>query len=119
MLGFFNQGFYRYSFVADHWQYHAMVGVIALIVAGAEGPCRRVGRYSAIVAAITVVVVLTTATWRQSFVYADDATLWRDNVARNPEAWLAQNNVGVYLPPPRRTRRSHDGIGQEAPAGQT
>ena len=36
VLGFFNQTFRRYSWVADHWQYFSIIGVIALVVAGGE-----------------------------------------------------------------------------------
>jgi protein O-mannosyl-transferase len=35
VLGFFRIYFQKYSFVADHWLYPAMIGIIALIVGGA------------------------------------------------------------------------------------
>jgi len=38
VLGFFDQYFYRYSFVADHFQYLASVGVIALACAAGQAP---------------------------------------------------------------------------------
>ena len=41
VLGFFDQGFYSYSLVADHWQYYSIVGVIALAVAAGEEACRK------------------------------------------------------------------------------
>ena len=37
VLGFFDQYFYRYSFVADHFQYLASIGIIALACAGVAG----------------------------------------------------------------------------------
>ncbi len=33
VLGFFDQGFYQYSLVADHWQYCSIVAPIALVIA--------------------------------------------------------------------------------------
>ena len=41
VLGFFDQGFYSHSLVADPWQYYAIIGVIALAVAGGMQICRR------------------------------------------------------------------------------
>lgn len=100
VLGFFDQGFYRYSLVADHWQYAAIPGLIALVVGGIAsvvaswprscGPTMRVG-------GALVVVGLGVLTWNQSRVYFDDETLWRDNIAKNPTAWLAYYNLGTTL----------------------
>ena len=44
VMGFFDQGLYADSLVADHWQYYSIVGVIALAVAGGEKICRRLGK---------------------------------------------------------------------------
>ena len=41
VLGFFKIYFQKYSFVADHWLYPAMIGVIALIVGGGAGLVQR------------------------------------------------------------------------------
>jgi len=100
VLGFFDQGFYRYSFVADHWQYPAIPGLIALVVGGIAvvvarwprsfGPAVRAG-------GALVVIGLGALTWNQSLIYFDDETLWRDTIAKNPTAWLAYNNLGATL----------------------
>ncbi len=100
VLGFFDQSFYRFSLVADHWQYYSIIGAIALAVAGGEWICRRMrepGRYARAVACVAVLMALAAATWSRSCVYADNETLWRDNVAKNPGAWLAHNNLGNAL----------------------
>jgi tetratricopeptide (TPR) repeat protein len=92
VMGFVDQGFHRYSWVADPWQYHAIIGVIALAVAaGRRIFCPEVGR----AVAAAVVVAFSLATWERCLIYADDGALWRDTVARNPGAWLAHNNLGV------------------------
>ena len=88
VLGFIDQGFYTYSLVADHWQYYSIVGVIALSVAA-------IARWPAILA--VVVIVLAAATWQRCGVYANDETLWRDNVAKNPASPDAHNHLGVTL----------------------
>ncbi|MGA2243313.1 MAG: tetratricopeptide repeat protein, partial [Verrucomicrobiota bacterium] len=88
-LGFVNVYPMRYSFVADHFQYLASVGLIALCAAG-------LNRIPRIVPA-TVIVVLGVLTWRQASVYRNLETLWRDTLAKNPGAFLAHNNLGSYL----------------------
>jgi len=100
VMGFFDQHFYIYSFVADHWQYYSIVGVIALAVAGWESISHRTSephRHLWTLAGVVVALVLVGATWKRSAVYVDQETLWRDNVAKNPAAWLAQYNLGAAL----------------------
>jgi tetratricopeptide (TPR) repeat protein len=99
VLGFFDQSFYRYSSVADHWQYYSIIGVIALVVATGKGICEWIQwRYwrSGTLLGLAVAVVLAAATWRRGWIYHDNITLWRDNVARNPAPW-PHNNLGCAL----------------------
>ena len=101
VLGFFDIGFYRYSLVADHWQYLAIPGVIALAASGAarimarSTERRRAGVARALGTAL--VITLGGLTWVQSGVYLNDETLWRDTLAKNPNAWLAHYNLGLQL----------------------
>ena len=100
VMGFFDQGFYRFSLVADHWQYYSMAGVVALVVAAGQRICRRMGEYGgylATAASVTVLMVLGAATWERGRLYAGDEALWRDNVIKNPNAWIAHNNLGLGL----------------------
>jgi tetratricopeptide (TPR) repeat protein len=100
VLGFFDQALYRYSLVADHWQYYSIVGAIVLAVAAGEQVCRRMRdqhRHLGVVAAVLVLTVLGAATWQRSGVYATDERLWRDNVAKNPTAWMAYINLGLNM----------------------
>jgi tetratricopeptide (TPR) repeat protein len=105
-LGFFDVYPMRYSFVADHFQYHASAAMIALIVGGAVLGFRRLSHRPAgedaqsptpYVATAVVLLVLGGLAWFQSFVYADAATLWRDTVRKNPSAWMAHHNLGYEL----------------------
>jgi tetratricopeptide (TPR) repeat protein len=100
VLGFFDQGIYSYSLVWDHWQYYAIVGPIALVIAAGEFTCRRFGnrgRYWGTVASLALLVVLGVGSWRRNCVYANNYTLWKDNVTKNPNAWLAHYNLGNIL----------------------
>ena len=100
VLGFFDQGFYRYSLVADHWQYYAIVGILALLVAAGARACCRLGTRADAVGAWASMVLLAAlglATWVRCGVYQSEETLWRDAVTRNPETWLGYNNLGCAL----------------------
>ncbi len=94
-LGFVNVFPMRYSFVADHFQYLASIGIITTIVAmGAVVVPNRVMRA---VAGGAIVVMLSVLTLRQCQVYKDPETLWWDTVATNPDCWMAHNNLGVVF----------------------
>ena len=100
VLGFFDQGFYAFSLVADHWQYYSIVGVIALAVGAGGAICRRIGeqrQYFAVAAGLAVLMAFGASTWTRARVYETNETLWRDTLAKNPHSWLAHNNLGVML----------------------
>jgi tetratricopeptide (TPR) repeat protein len=99
VLGFLTVYFMRYSFVADHFQYHAGVPLLAWIAASAARAFPGLaGRPTlAAAAALPVLALLGALTWAQSQIYHDPATLWRDTLAKNPAAWLAHENLGNRL----------------------
>ncbi|MGD0016421.1 MAG: tetratricopeptide repeat protein [Verrucomicrobiia bacterium] len=100
VLGFFDQGFYVYSLVADHWQYYSIIGVIALAVSAGATFCHRIGergRYIGPIAAIAVLAILGLSTWRRGGVFQSKQMLWRDTLAKNPDAWIAHYNLGFEL----------------------
>lgn len=108
-LGFINVFPFRYSYVADHFQYLASIGPIAFIAAAAyrmvSGHSQRKKRCF-LAAAAVVLVVLAGKTWVQGYAYADSPTLWNDTLRKNPESALAHNNIGSNL--------SREGKHQEA-----
>lgn len=88
-----------YSYVADHFQYTASLGLIVLVVALAARALRYVpgGRILAPATSAAILAALTTLTWSQAKVYQDIETLWRDTLAKNPDAWMAHANLASYL----------------------
>jgi tetratricopeptide (TPR) repeat protein len=97
-LGFFNVYTFHYSFVADHFQYLASAGVIALAAALVAAGLGRLGIWAKpLGAAACAALLLTLAglSWRQAHIYADLETLYRDIVTRNPAGVLAYLNLGV------------------------
>src|SRR4029078_348545 len=99
VLGFIMLFTFRYTFVADHYQYLACIGPIAFASAGIVSFSEKFTQYRVIIpsAALLVVAGLATLTWRQGATYADIETLWRPTLARNPESWMAHTNIGLVL----------------------
>lgn len=93
-LGFFAVYPMRFSYVADHFQYHASVALIALIAAGL---CAAARQTSPKLVAPLVLATLTVLTWRQCRNYRDAETLWRATLAHNETSWMVHTNLGHAL----------------------
>jgi protein O-mannosyl-transferase len=92
-LGFFDVYPFLFSFVADHFQYLASIGIIALAAAAVTFLPRRANQ--ALSAA--VLAILAALTWKQSQLYADAETLYRATLRGNPACWMAYNNLSGLL----------------------
>src|SRR5205807_3479235 len=99
VLGFIMLFTFRYTFVADHYQYLACLAPIALFSAGAANRTDALKKARPLIlsAAACLVAVLCFLTWRQSVMYGDIEALWRTTLAKNPECWMAHNNLGIVL----------------------
>ena len=100
LLGFIMLYTFYYSFVADHYQYVASIGPIALAAAGMTIALGRLEKRNSFLKPAfvgIVLLVLGLLTWRQSLMFADAETLWRTTIARNPDAWMAYDNLGIIL----------------------
>ncbi|MGA2030947.1 MAG: tetratricopeptide repeat protein [Thermoguttaceae bacterium] len=100
VLGFLNLFFFRYSFVADHFQYLASLGMIVLFAAAATLLLKRAAGWRRTLgqtACLALLAVLAVLSWRQSRMYADAETLYRATLERNPACWLAHSNLGLIL----------------------
>ncbi len=99
-LGFIDVFPFRYSFVADHFQYLASIFIIALMVGVVDAVIinlARAVRLTAIFVTIVIAIILGLLTWQQGYAYKDPETLWRDVLTKNPTAWIAHNNLGQIL----------------------
>jgi protein O-mannosyl-transferase len=99
VMGFADVGFMKYSLVADHYQHIAIISAIALASAGWSEwhyLSRNAAHWATAIAVVTV-GTLTFLTYQQNELYRDAITLYRDTLEKNPECWIAQNNLGVAL----------------------
>ena len=90
-LGFVSVYPMRYAFVADHFQYLASLGVLALVGGGLT-----LGAGARAMPTVTpALIVLTGLSAWQSLAYADVETLWRRTLEANPRSVLALQNLGT------------------------
>lgn len=97
VLGFVNIYFMRYSYVADHWQYVAIVGVIAAAVGTIAHLTRHLPRQPVMAAGGVAVLILAGLSFSGQKIYASNETLFSDVLKKNPDAWIAHNNLGLVL----------------------
>jgi len=99
VLGFIMLYTFRYTFVADHYQYLACIGPIALASAGLIhlADTFKSSRTLILSATLCAVAVLATLTWRQAAMYGNIETLWRTTLSKNSSCWMAHNNLGIVL----------------------
>ena len=99
-LGFVNVYPFIYSYVADHFQYLASLGVLVPLTAGLTLAVDRLpvaARRFAPLGGAVLIAALGALTWRQCRNYRDAGTLYQVTLAQNPDCWMAHNNLGVLL----------------------
>jgi tetratricopeptide (TPR) repeat protein len=100
VIGFIMLWTFQYSFVADHYQYLACIGPLALLAAGIESGCGWLSGKAPFWRPIGCAILLSVLgglTLRQCAEYADANTLWRATLAKNPDSWLGHDNLAVLL----------------------
>jgi tetratricopeptide (TPR) repeat protein len=85
----------RYAFVADHFQYLPSLGPIALVCCGGAFMLRQVPVGVGVAASLSIMLAILT--WNRASIYQDLEGLWRNTIAAEPDAWLAQSNLGNLL----------------------
>lgn len=102
-LGFFDVYPFRYSFVADHFQYHASIALVALgasilyrSAVNLKVLSQRQNAWFLNAMAAVAIVILTNLTFHQSHAYKDLESIYRDTLGKNPAAWGATSNLADH-----------------------
>jgi tetratricopeptide (TPR) repeat protein len=96
-LGFVDVYPFRYTYVADHFAYLAIIPLVALASAGLVRTASRwlPARRAEPLLVIALGMVLTWLTWSDAGAYVDADTLYRTTLARNPACWMCHNNLAT------------------------
>jgi tetratricopeptide (TPR) repeat protein len=100
LLGFIMLYTFRYSFVADHYQYLASIGPLALAAAGITRGFELLGekrRFLQVAFSGALLGSLGLLSWRQCAMYTDSDTLWWSTLSKNPDSWMAHNSIAASL----------------------
>ncbi len=94
-LGFFNVYPFLFSFVADHFQYHASIALIAAAAAGLTvlGRRWRLHGWIPVAVALLVLAPLGLLARAKTHAYYNVETLYEDTLRLNPAAWAAHVNL--------------------------
>jgi tetratricopeptide (TPR) repeat protein len=95
VMGFADIYFMKYSLVADHYEYLAIIGVLAWAAAAGWGAGGAKFGQVKLISSAALVALLTVMTWRQAHLFHDPETLYRVTLQENPQSWPAENNLGI------------------------
>jgi len=98
VLGFANVYPFMFSYVADHFQYLASLGIIVPAAAGITIWVNKLsGESKGMGSAIggVLLALMGFLSWNQCSMYADAETLYKVTIQRNPSCWMAHNNLGA------------------------
>ncbi len=103
-LGFFDVYPFLFSYVADHFQYLAGLGIIVPAAAGLTVATRPLTagmrfpvQWLTPAAGGILLALLSILTWRQCGMYRNARTLYEETLRRNPDCWMAHSNLGLIL----------------------
>ena len=101
VLGFLDIYPFAFTYVADHFQYLASLGVIVPVAAGLVLATNRIspkgGGWAPPILAVLLLAILGGLTWRQARLYRSAQALYEATLTRNPDCWLAHNNLAKIL----------------------
>jgi protein O-mannosyl-transferase len=99
-LGFVNLFWQVYTYVCDHMQYLACLGIFALIAACGSAVVASLNRHQAWTGracAASVLAILAALVWRQCLIYHDLKTLYVETINATPSSWLCHYNLAIEL----------------------
>jgi tetratricopeptide (TPR) repeat protein len=110
VLGFIKMAYMYFSWVADHFAYVSLIGIIGLALGAAEWAAARLphlARKGAAAAAFVAIALLAFASFRYAGNFQSQEALCRYTLQHNPAAWAAHLNLGTLLV---KTGRDAEGL---------
>lgn len=98
-LGFFNVYPMRFSFVADHFQYIASIGIIVLFCATVRVLRKWLlpkADWAESAVFSVILLIFAVLTLQQGKIYQDNLTLFTDTIGKNPGSWFGYANRGTH-----------------------
>jgi len=98
VLGFVDISYMRITWVADHFVYLPMIGILALLCAGAVFFFERLEEISkpkCLSLGALFLAVLAFLAFRYTTVWKDETSLWEYTLRRNWDAWQAHSRLGA------------------------
>ena len=99
-LGFTPISYMSFTWVMDHFLYVPIIGLIGIVVAGIERVDARLATsvhpFSTGILTVIMGLLAFESHWYAA-AFTGDETFWNYTIDRNPEAWLAHNNLGKVL----------------------
>jgi len=99
-IGFTPASYMGFSWVMDHILYISLIGPIGLVIAGME---QMEGQFPSVIRPVGIGMVTMTMAFlaweshRYAGMFVNNITLWSYVLERNPDAWLAHNDLGFAL----------------------
>ena len=93
-FGFLDAQFLTRWQVSDHLQYLPLIAPVAVVAAGLA---TRLPAKAFPGVAASLILVLTLLTHQRAEAYSTPEKLFRDTLAKNPQAWAAHNDLGAAL----------------------
>jgi Flp pilus assembly protein TadD len=100
VLGFIPVSHFRFTWTMDHLAYLPLAGLAGLGAAGLGAletrwaPTRPLGRWLALSAVAAICAVLAIESRHYAAIFQSEERFWGFALERNPQAWLAENNLG-------------------------
>lgn len=97
VLGFVNVFPFLFSYVADHFQYLASLAIFASAGTFLQLGFSKLPRGFGVSAIVVLAGGLGLLSWAQSGMYRDVLTLYQTTLKKNPDCWMAHNNLALIL----------------------
>ena len=99
-IGIVTMSYMRITWVADHFVYISLIGVLGLVVAGAAALYEKIPSKGKPWSIGVGIVALFLLTWNAMFYsnnFLNESNMWLYTLSKNPDAWQAHSRFGKVM----------------------